>query len=178
MLVPVLSTERLLLRPFELRDVAALVPLLEVREVAANLLRVPHPYNEQDARTFIGSIQQSNEAPFAIVLPNDTLIGGMGLTVDPAHARAELGYWLGVPHWGHGYATEAARAVLEYGFDTLGLHRIWASHFHYNEVSAKVLRKIGMRHEGRLRQHVLKWGEFIDLEMYGILRTDPKSDAK
>ena len=63
---------------------------------------------------------------------------------------------------------------MQYGFETLGLHRIWASVFQGNEVSAKVLNKLGMRHEGCLRHHVLKWGRFIDLEMYGILRSEWK----
>jgi len=92
--------------------------------------------------------------------------------IEPDHRRAELGYWVGVPYWGNGYATEAARAVVKYGFGTLGLHRIFASHFANNPASARVLRKIGMRYEGRLRGHVLKWGEFLDLEMYGMLASD------
>ena len=172
MLVPTLETERLRLRPYELSDIPALAPLIGVREVAANVLRVPHPYTEQDARTFINSCKESREAAFAVTLRNQTLIGGVGLVVDPGHPRAELGYWLGVPFWGYGYATEAAGAVVRYGFQTLGLHRIWASHFAYNQASAKVLRKVGMTHEGCLRQHVLKWGKFIDLEMYAILRPE------
>lgn len=173
MQVPTLNTERLRIRPYDLADVPSLHQLIGVREVAANLLRVPHPYTEQDARSFINSSKESPEARFAVILRSeDIVIGGIGLDIDPSHPRAELGYWLGVPYWGHGYATEAATAVLEYGFQTLGLHRIWASAFHYNEPSAKVLRKIGMKHEGCLRQHVLKWGQFIDLEMYAILRSE------
>jgi ribosomal-protein-alanine N-acetyltransferase len=133
---------------------------------------VPHPYTEQDARTFISSAKESNEARFAIVLQSDgSLIGGMGLNVDPGHPRAELGYWLGTPFWRNGYATEAARAVVRYGFEILGLHRIYASAFRENTASARVLQKLGMTHEGCLRQHVLKWGHFIDLEMYGLLRS-------
>jgi RimJ/RimL family protein N-acetyltransferase len=176
MLVPTIKTERLVLRAYELADVAELVPLIGAREVAANLARVPYPYTEQDARNFIGSIKETlNEARFAIVLGSDRrLIGGMGLRIGSAHSRAELGYWLGIPYWGRGYATEAARAVMQYGFQTLGLHRIWGSVFQGNEGSSKVLRKLGMKYEGCLRQHVLKWERFIDLEMYGILRSEWK----
>jgi len=176
MLVPTINTERLTLRAYELADIAELVPLIGAREVAANLARVPYPYTEQDARNFIGSSKATpEEARFAIVLPRDKhLIGGIGLRSNPTHPRAELGYWLGAPFWGQGYATEAARAVLQYGFHTLGLHRISASVFRGNDVSAKVLRKIGMQYEGCLRQHVLKWGRLIDLEMYGILRAEWK----
>ena len=103
---------------------------------------------------------------------SDTLCGGVGLRIEGDHRRAEIGYWIGVPYWGNGYATEAAKAVVKCGFGTLGLHRIFASHFANNPASAKVLRKIGMRHEGNLRAHVLKWGEFLDLEMYGMVASD------
>ncbi len=176
MLVPTLNTERLCLRQHELADIPELTRLIGAREVAANLLRVPHPYTEQDARTFITSRKQSSDADFAISLRSeDRLIGGIGLQIDSANPRAELGYWLGVPYWGQGYATEAARAAVEYGFQTLGLHRIWAGVFAGNSVSANVLRKSGMRHEGGLRQHVLKWGTFIDLEIYGLLRPEWES---
>ena len=59
-----------------------------------------------------------------------------------------------------------------YGFETLGLHRIFANHFANNPASGRVLGKIGMRYEGSLRAHVLKWGEFLDLEMYGMVASD------
>jgi RimJ/RimL family protein N-acetyltransferase len=176
MLVPTINTERLTLRSYDSADIAELVPLIGTREVAANLARVPYPYTEQDARNFIASIKETpEEARFAIVLSRDKrLVGGIGLRIDPTHPRAELGYWLGAPYWGQGYATEAARAVLQYGFQTLGVHRIWASVFQGNDVSANVLRKIGMQYEGCLRQHVLKWGRLIDLHTYGILRAEWK----
>lgn len=175
MLVPAITTARLTLRAYELGDVPDLASLIGVREVAENLVRVPHPYTEQDGRNFVLSMKESSKARFAITLaPEGKLIGGIGLLIDSQHARAELGYWLGTPYWRHGYATEAARAVLEYGFATLGLHRIYASAFRENTVSAKVLQKLGMKHEGCLRQHVLKWGRFIDLEMYGLLRSEWK----
>jgi RimJ/RimL family protein N-acetyltransferase len=176
MLVPTITTERLRLRAYELGDAAELTQLIGARAVAANLLRVPYPYSEQDARAFICANQESGEARFAVALAGqERLIGGIGLRLQTAHARAELGYWLGVPYWGRGYATEAARAVVEYGFDTLELHRIHASVFRENLQSAKVLRKIGMRHEGCFRQHVRKWNRFVDLELYGIMRVEWKS---
>lgn len=175
MLVPTIATERLRLRAYELGDVPDLARLIGTRAVAENLLRVPYPYSEQDARNFVLSTKESGEARFAITLANEhNLIGGIGLRIDPQHPRAELGYWVGTAYWRNGYATEAARAIVEYGFATLGLHRIYASAFRENTVSAKVLQKLGMRPEGCLRQHVLKWGRFIDLEMYGILRSEWK----
>ena len=172
-----LQTERLTLRPYALSDIPALVPLIGAREVAATTLRIPHPYTEAGARDFIASSQEDLAngkcLRLGIILRrSDTLCGGVGLMIASDHRHAELGYWIGVPYWGNGYATEAARAVVKYGFETLGLHRIFASHFANNPASAGVLRKIGMRHEGRQRAHILKWGEFLDLEMYGMLASD------
>jgi RimJ/RimL family protein N-acetyltransferase len=169
-----LQTERLTLRVHAPSDIPALMPLIGAREVAATTLRIPHPYTESDARDFIAGAQEDlssgNGLRLGIVLgESDKLCGGVGLRTEPDHRRAELGYWIGAPYWGNGYATEAAAAVVKYGFGTLGLHRIFASHFANNPASARVLRKIGMRHEGSLRAHVLKWGEFLDLEMYGIV---------
>jgi ribosomal-protein-alanine N-acetyltransferase len=83
-----------------------------------------------------------------------------------------MGYWLGVPYWGQGYATEAGGEVLRYGFEDLKLHRIFASHFEHNPTSGKVLCKLGMHHEGCQRKHILKWNRFVDSELYGILREE------
>ena len=172
-----LQTDRLILRPYALSDIPALVPLIGAREVAATTLRIPHPYAESDARMFLEICEEDRASGrginLAIVLRREnTLGGGVLLRIEPEHRRAELGYWLGVPHWGKGYATEAARALVKYGFETLGLHRIFASHVARNTASAAVLKKIGMRHEGCQRAHILKWGEFLDLEMYGMLASD------
>src|ERR1700746_2272380 len=118
---PDLHTDRLVLRPYVLSDVADLVRLAGAREVAATTLRIPHPYREQDAIEFISSspaeAETGTSARFAITLRDSgVLVGGIGLRIDPPHQHAELGYWIGVPYWGRGYATEAARAVVRYGF--------------------------------------------------------------
>lgn len=178
-----MQTERLALRTYALTDIPALIALAGAREVAATTGRIPHPYSEADARDFIASTQEDGllgtGLHLAIALRHgdghrdgDTLCGGVGLRIEREHSRAELGYWIGLPHWGKGYATEAAKALVQYGFEILGLHRIFACHFARNSASARVLLKVGMRHEGRQRAHVVKWGEFIDLEMYGILSSD------
>ena len=172
-----LETDRLVLRPYCDNDIPALVRLAGSREVAATTLRIPHPYTEQNAREFLAKCRdEANAQPetrFAIVLRNDgQFCGGTGFRIDLAHQHAELGYWLGVPFWGNGYATEAARAMIQYGFETLGLHRIYASYVSENIASGHVLRKIGMKREGLLRGHICKWEKFHDLECYGILRSD------
>ncbi len=178
-----LQTNRLTLRTYSPSDIPALVPLIGAREVAATTLRIPHPYAESLARDYIGRVQEDLASGsclrLAIILRlSDSLCGGVGLMIEPDHHRAELGYWIGVPYWGNGYATEAATAVVKYGFETLGLHRIFAGHFANNPASARVLKKIGMRHEGCQRAHILKWGEFLDLEMYAMLASDPIPQAE
>jgi [ribosomal protein S5]-alanine N-acetyltransferase len=99
------------------------------------------------------------------------LIGCVQLQMHAEDQRAELGYWIGRPYWNQGYATEAARAVLGFGFEQLGLNRIDAHHFVRNPASGRVMQKLGMSPEGCLRQHVKKWNAFEDLELYGILKS-------
>jgi ribosomal-protein-alanine N-acetyltransferase len=176
-----LQTPRLTLRPYTPADIPGLVPLIGAREVAATTLRIPHPYTEDIAREFIALAekdQASGQCVRSAITLRQTgeLCGGIGLQIESDHRRAELGYWIGVPYWGNGYATEAARAMVEYGFETLELQRIFASYVPRNVASGRVLQKIGMLREGYLRAHILKWGEFLDLEMYGMLAGDWKSN--
>ncbi|HWC16537.1 MAG TPA: GNAT family N-acetyltransferase, partial [Terriglobales bacterium] len=125
----VLKTERLLLRPFRREDIPELLPLIGAREVAATTLRIPHPYTHDDALEFLrysdGIWEKQEGARFGIFLrEGERLCGGIGLAANREHNHAELGYWIGVPFWGHGYCTEAVLEVLKYGFDVLRLHRI------------------------------------------------------
>lgn len=118
-------------------------------------------------------------ASFAIIrTDDDELIGAIGLTIDRSHLRAELGYWIGVRYWNQGYATEAARAILSCGFDELGLNRIYAVHLVRNPASGRVMQKVGMQREGRLRAHVRKWDRFEDVDAYGILADEWPSFEK
>ena len=174
---PTLETQRLILRPFELSDAPRVQLLAGDRDVAAMTKNIPHPYQDGLAEAWIDSHQErfekGKEAVFAINLKNNhELIGAMGLGLNLDQELAELGYWVGKPYWSHGYCTEAARTVLHYAFNELRLNRVHAHHFSHNPASGRVMQKVGMRHEGRLRQHVKKWGEFFDVEAYGILRSE------
>jgi|SRR5580704_10760925 ribosomal-protein-alanine N-acetyltransferase len=169
-----LRTARLLLRSLQGEDVPALVRLAGAKEIAATTLNIPHPYTENDARTFLAKAGEEfgagNSVVYAIsIAPSRELCGAAGLNIAEMHRRAELGYWIGVPFWRMGFATEAASAVLAFGFQNLRLHRIHAHHFSGNTASQRVLEKIGMRHEGRSRGHIRKWDRFIDVENYGLL---------
>ena len=173
--LPTLETARLKLRPYSEADIAELVPLIGAREVAATTLRIAHPYTEQDARAFLALAQEPGKIWLATTLRSDgRQIGGVGLRVEDPHQHAELGYWLGVPYWRQGYATEAAGEMLRYGFVDLGLHRIFASHFRHNPASGRILVKLGMRYEGCQREHLRKGDQFVDSELYGVLRQEWK----
>lgn len=174
--LPRLETERLILREFELSDAPRVQQLAGDKEIAATTSLIPHPYPAGEAERWISthaaSFAAGASARFAITRREDNLlIGAIGLEIHPKHNRAEVGYWIGKDYWGQGYATEALRPVLAYGFSR-GLHRIWAEHFAHNPASGRVMQKVGMRHEGTLRHHMVKWGEPVDCEVYGILSSE------
>lgn len=175
--IPKLLTERLLLRPFTLDDAPIVQQLAGDREIASTMVNIPHPYEDGMAEEWIGTHQERFDrgelVNWAIVRwGDDTLVGAIGLGIHPSHGRAELAYWIGKPFWGEGYCTEAAEAVLDYGFSVLGLNRIYADHMSRNPASGRVMEKIGMRYEGCLREHVKKWDVFEDIKVYGILRSE------
>jgi len=143
--------------------------------IADMTLRIPHPYTLDDARAWLGGLPEAQRADtnvnMAITLATTgELMGSVGLVIERKHARAEIGFWIGVPYWSKGYMTEAAAAMLVFGFERLDLARISSYHFARNPASGRVLQKIGMRHEGVLRQHMRKWDHFEDCVMYGMLR--------
>jgi ribosomal-protein-alanine N-acetyltransferase len=177
---PKLVTERLLLRPFTLADAPVVQRLAGDRDIASNTLNIPHPYEDGMAEEWLSTHQeqfeQGESVIFAITLrDNDELIGAIGLTINQRYERAELGYWIGKPYWGNGYCTEAAEAVLHYGFTVLSLNRIHAYHMSRNPASGRVMEKIGMKYEGCSKQHVKKWGVFEDLKWYAILKSEHES---
>jgi len=174
---PTLETIRLVLRPFTLADAPQVQQLAGDKEVAATLVPLPHPYEDGMAEYWIGTHQERYEkgelVSFAIVLrATQALVGAIDLEISQQHENGEIGYWLGKSFWGQGYATEAARAVLRYGFEVMGLHRIHANYLTRNQASTKVLQKLGMREEGCLRQHLKHRGGFEDMGIYGILRSE------
>lgn len=178
---PRLRTERLILRQFQAFDADTVQRLAGVKEVAAGTL-LPHPYALEAAAQWIAQQQESfaagNAITFAIVLAEEEqLIGSIGMEIAREHELARLSYWLGTAYWNRGYCTEAVQAVLDYGFTRLSLHRIYAPHFHNNPASGRVLRKVGMTCEGRMREHYIRFGQFVDVEIYGILREEFLNDS-
>jgi ribosomal-protein-alanine N-acetyltransferase len=174
---PTLTTERLVLRPFQLGDATAVQHLAGHALVAATTATIPHPYPDGTAEAWITMhrkwFQLGQVAPFAITLKaSHALIGCIDLAITAAHARAELGYWIGVDYWNHGYCSEAAKSVVEYGFRELRLNKITSHHLSTNPASGQVMIKAGMMKEGLLRKHFIKNGVPQDLEVYGLLREE------
>jgi ribosomal-protein-alanine N-acetyltransferase len=175
---PTLVTDRLILRPFTCADAPEVQRLAGDFEVASRSLEIPYPYPDGVAEAWISThrfgFDQKVQVLFAITHRDSRcLLGAVGLVkINRLHERAELGYWVGRSYWDRGYATEAARAVIAYGFAVMGLHRIYAMHFTRNPASGRVMQKCGMVHEGHLRHHVRKWGVPEDVEVYGLLRDD------
>ena len=141
-------TPRLRLRPPILGDAKPMAALLDDYDVVRMLSRVPWPYTQADAESVIR--ERGGETVFAVCLKSTgALLGICGLHGNDRHPRrAELGYWIGRPHWGQGYATEAAHAAIDYGFTALGLDEISANCRVINEASRRVIWKCGFRFTG------------------------------
>ena len=172
-----IETNRLLLRPFQISDANDVQRLAGDFEIADTTLFIPHPYEDGVAEQWISTHEENfkngKELIFAITLQESKeLIGSIGLILNKANEKAELGYWIGKPFWNKGYATEAAMAMLQFGFGELKLERIHAHYFARNPASGKVMEKLGMQYEGTLRKDIKKWGKFEDIKMYGILRSE------
>ena len=142
----VLETKRLVLRAPCRKDAKELARLINDRRIAINTARIPHPYSVEDAEQFIVAVNgKGGEVAFVITL-DDALIGGCG--VAHSDTGAELGYWVGVPFWGQGFATESARAVIDYAFGSLGHEVLEAGARVSNPASRRVLEKCGFQWTG------------------------------
>jgi [ribosomal protein S5]-alanine N-acetyltransferase len=160
-----LETKRLLLRPPELADVAAFAPLIGDYDVAKNLSRVPHPYADGEGEAFVARVSEERAKGSAFVFAvtrkqDQAYMGACGLHLRDGGAF-ELGYWLGKPYWGQGYATEAAAAVCGFGFGALKVERMIAGFFHDNPASGRVLEKLGCTPDGAEQRDCLARGHAV-----------------
>lgn len=140
-----LRTERLRLRKLKLADAARIAELAGDFDVARMTSRIPHPYSLVAADQWIGGLDD-NEIVWAIE-HQQGLIGVCGF-VRGVGRVAEIGYWIGKPYWGFGFATEAARALVAYCFETADIRRLTCIHYADNAGSARVARKLGFRRTG------------------------------
>lgn len=173
---PTLRTRHLLLRPFTPADAVAVHRAVGERDVAAMTASIPHPYPDGAALAWIeaqpAAFARGEAVILAITTAADGVVGAIGLQIEAAHAKAELGYWIGKQHWGRGFATEAARAALGHGFGALHLERIHARVMAGNRASARVLAKLGFTREGVLRRELFRFGAFVDCEVWSLLREE------
>lgn len=169
---PVLITDRLVLRAPCDDDIPDLIALADNIRVAEMLRRMPHPYREDDARYFLDTIVRGNEAAavYAVTLADSgAFIGCAGL--EELGAGLELGYWLGEPYWGQGYASEAAAALVELAFRASGVEQLFVSCRIVNPASRRIIEKCGFRFAGHSTAEMAVAGR-VALEHYTLDRAD------
>jgi RimJ/RimL family protein N-acetyltransferase len=143
----VLETERLTLRRPTLADVKAIARLANDRRIAENTRRLPHPYSQDHAIEFIRGIGSDNRGTVFLIETNYTPIGMVGVDWREPDAP-ELGYWLGFEHWGQGFGTEAARAVIDFTFEEFEIEHLASGARVANPSSRNILEKCGFQWSG------------------------------
>lgn len=172
---PTLRTARLILRPYTVDDATQVQRLVGDIRIADTTLTIPHPYPDGAAESWISGHAQAFEngevITYAITLESTgELLGTVSMIeVQRKHARAELGYWVGVPYWGKGYCTEAVMCLVNFAIEQLEMTRIVARCLARNPASARVMEKAGLTLEGCQRKHVLKNGVYEDILLYGLV---------
>ena len=177
--LPTLETRRLILRPLRMRDAEDLYAYARDPEVSRYVLWEAHRHigeSRQFLRSAIWQYRKGLPGSFAVTLRDSgRMIGTVGfMWVNTDHRSAEVGYSLSRDYWNRGIMTEALRAVVAFGFDTLRLNRIEAQHELDNPASGRVMAHVGMRYEGTLRQRLRNKGRYVDVALYAILREDPR----
>lgn len=176
---PILETQRLRLRPLAEGDVPAMTAALHDPAIATDAADIPYPITPQAAARWVETTTAMAVRGVGITYAilrrdDDTFVGEVGLDRVPAHRRAEIGYWIGKPFWGHGYATEATRRVIRLAFEELGINRVGANCYTRNVGSARVLQKSGLRYEGSARQYFYNplLQQYEDIDFYALLRDE------
>ncbi len=169
-----LATERLILRPVQKSDAEAITTLINNWDVARMLARVPFPYTLEDARSFLEKAdrfpQENGACVFAVTQKTDQVFKGV-IGLDPHDTGVfELGYWLGEPYWGQGFASEAARAIVDFAFEVLNIDRLNASHADDNPASGNVLKKVGFEPYGKEPKESVARSELVDSTMVTLPR--------
>lgn len=164
-----------MLRPWREGDEPALVRHADSHAVWRGLRdRFPRPYTRADAEAWISLCRDMNPQTRLAIEVGGEAAGG--ITLEPGddinRRTAEIGYWLGEALWGRGIATAAVRAMTGYGFETLGLTRVFAVPLANNPASARVLEKCGYALEGRMRRSAVKEGVVLDQLLYAITDED------
>jgi RimJ/RimL family protein N-acetyltransferase len=166
----VLETARLVLRQPTLADVKAIARLANDRRVAINLRRVPHPYTRDDAVEFVSTMARTDRDTVFLIEHAGAPIGVVGIDWQNPDAP-ELGYWLGVDHWGKGFGTEAARAVIDYAFDAFDVERLVSGARVSNPASRHILEKCGFQWTGVELHRFLALGSSTPVDRFRLDRS-------
>ncbi len=177
---PTIETSRLVLRPWELTDAPAIYRYRANPEIYRYMRTEPPASQdtvEESIRRWLGLRTEDRTPIWVITLKESTRVVGLVAFVelDRVHSSGRLSYEVAREQWGNGIATEAARAVLSYGFGTIGLNRIDAYCWAGNAASRRVLEKTGMRYEGTLRQFRYAKGAYRDVRLYSALTGEWKA---
>lgn len=159
------------LRPWNINDLSSLVKYGNNKSIAKNMTdKFPHPYTEENGRAFISFATSKNPSSILAIEVNGEAVGGIGLHAqEDIHCKnMELGYWLGEPFWGKGIIPRAINEMIEYGFKTFDINRIFARPFGTNIASQIVLEKAGFKLEARFEKTLFKNGEFLDELVYAV----------
>jgi len=166
----VLETGRLTLRRPTLVDVKAIARLANDRRIAENTRRLPHPYRGEHAEQFVNTLADSGRETVFLIERDFQPIGMVGIDWREPDAP-ELGYWLGVDHWGQGFATEAVRAVIDYAFEEFDIEHLFAGARVANPASRNVLEKCGFQWSGVELHRFEALGSSTPVDCFKLTRT-------
>lgn len=170
---PAIETERLILSQLKEEDFPFVTEYLQDKIFSDVTSNIPYPYTGEHAKSWMKMSRESFENntgyTFAVRNKEGQILGAIGLH-DRDDDKAELGYWMGKPFWNKGYITEAATALIDFGFNELQINKIYATYFLDNPASGRIMEKTGMEKEALLKQHLKKDGKYIDVMMYSILK--------
>lgn len=176
-----LTTERLILRPFQISDAETVAKLCNNYNIYKSTLYLPYPYTLDDAMKWIerheGNAEKNRAYELAITdKASGVLFGAIALSNNHHSNNGEIAYWIGEEYWGHGYATEAVEAIVQFAFEERKLHKVFARYFSTNPASGRVLEKLGMKQEGILIDHIIKDNRYESLVYYGLINPADKDN--
>jgi ribosomal-protein-alanine N-acetyltransferase len=174
---PELATNRLKLRKIRPADISSLLNYCNNKKISDQIINIPYPYLEDDAvfrmNFVLQGFKNKERYVFAISFKDsEQLIGEIGLHLDKSNNNAQFGYWIAEPFWGKGIATEALAAILKFGFETLHLNKIYATHYPENPSSGKIMLNNKMIKEAEMKEHYKINEAYKDVIQYRLTRKE------
>ncbi len=173
---PIIQTKDFSLRPYKKEDAKSLAKNINNKKIYENTLNIPHPYTLKDAQEWIDEnlkeLKKKNPSKINFVIDiNGEAAGEVSFRKIEEH-KAELGYWLAEKYWGKGIMTQAVKLITKFGFEGLGLKRIYVFAFLFNKASQRVLEKTGFKKEGILKNNVIKDGKMMDDYLFAKIKKE------